>query len=64
MQASMNRRPLPRLATQLIVLLPTLGVTALLGQVGMAPVPRMLAGVGVGMVLIMFVAWWQRRRSS
>jgi hypothetical protein len=49
---------------QLIVLLPTLGVTALLGQLRMAPVPRMLAGVGVGLVLIMFVAWWQRRRAS
>jgi hypothetical protein len=60
----MNRRPLPRLAAQLIVLLPTLAVTGLLGQLRMAPVPRMLAGIGVGLVLITLVTWWQRRAGS
>jgi hypothetical protein len=48
------------LARQLIVLLPTLAVSALLGYVGLAPVPRLAASLGFGAVLIAFLAYLRR----
>ncbi len=56
-------RPLPRLAAQFIVLIPTLAVTFWLQHAGVGVFPRMLAGLSVGMILIMLVALWQRRAS-
>lgn len=46
---------------KLCVLIPTLAVSALLAHWGMPVLPRLLIGVGVGMLLIMLVAIRQRR---
>jgi hypothetical protein len=52
----------PRIVHQLAVLIPTLGVSALLAVWRVPLLPRLVAGVGVGLILIVCVALWQRRR--
>jgi hypothetical protein len=48
------------LARQLVVLLPTLGVSALLGYVGLPLVPRVVASLGFGAVVIAGMAYLRR----
>jgi hypothetical protein len=48
------------LAQQLIVLLPTLAVSTLLGYFGLPLVPRILASLGFGAVLIAGLAYFRR----
>ncbi|HET7541256.1 MAG TPA: hypothetical protein VFK05_15365 [Polyangiaceae bacterium] len=48
------------LAQQLFVLLPTLAVSALLGQIGLPLLPRMAASLGFGAVLIAGLAYRRR----
>ena len=57
-----QRRPRPNraLARQLMVLLPTLAVSALLGYAGLPPVPRLAASLGFGAVLIAGLAYLRR----
>jgi len=56
----MTPRPNRALARQLIVLLPTLAVSALLGYAGFSPVPRIAASLGFGAVLIAGLAYFRR----
>lgn len=50
------------LGLQLIVLIPTVAVSALLGHAGVAPLPRLAASLGFGMILITGVAYFRRRK--
>jgi hypothetical protein len=50
------------LATQLLVLVPTLALSAFLGQRGVPLGTRIGLVLGFGMILIAAVAAWQRRR--
>jgi hypothetical protein len=54
-------RPTPT-AAQMIVLLPTLALSALLGRFGVALMARIVTSLGFGMVLIWVVSVWQRRQ--
>ena len=47
---------------QLMVLLPTLLVSAVLGEQGMPAIPRLFASLGFGLVLIAGVALWRKHR--
>ena len=62
--SNLRNAPRPRsnraLGQQLIVLLPTLAVSALLGHWGLALGPRILASLGFGAVLIAGVAYFRR----
>lgn len=53
-----------RLTQQLIVLVPVLVTTYALGTRGVPLLPRMAAGVGVGMVLMVLVYLWERKHRS
>jgi hypothetical protein len=53
-------RPNRALARQLMVLLPTLAVSVLLGYAGLPPVPRLAASLGFGAVLIAGLAYFRR----
>lgn len=53
-----------RTLLQLIVLLPTLALSAVLGHTGVALVPRLVFSLGFGMMLIAAVAAWQRKRNG
>jgi hypothetical protein len=56
----MTPRPNRALGQQLIVLLPTLVVSFVLGQFGLPPVPRIAASLGFGAVLIAGLALIRR----
>ncbi len=51
-----------RLVGQLIVLIPTVATSALLGHERVAPLPRLVASLGVGLLLIAAVAHARRKR--
>ena len=51
-----------RLIAQLVVLIPTLATSALLAYEHVAPVPRLIASLGVGLLLIAGVAHARRKR--
>ncbi len=51
-----------RLVAQLVVLIPTLAVSALLGYERVALAPRLVASLGVGMFMIAVVARARRSR--
>lgn len=57
----MTYRPTPT-AAQMIVLLPTLALSALLGHFGVALMARIITSLGFGMMLIAVVSVWQRRQ--
>ena len=50
------------LVTQLLVLLPTLALSAFLGHRGVPLGNRIVLVLGFGMILIVAVAAWQRRQ--
>jgi hypothetical protein len=50
-----------RLLRQLLVLLPTVALSAWLGRQGLPPLPRLIGSLGFGMFLIMVVAYAHRR---
>jgi len=50
-----------RIVAQLVVLIPTLGTSALLAHEGVAPVPRLITSLGVGLLLIAAVAHARRK---
>jgi hypothetical protein len=50
-----------RLVAQLLVLIPTVATSAVLGYEGVAPVPRLIASLGVGLLLIAGVAHARRK---
>jgi len=52
-----------RLIGQLVVVIPTVALSAYLGHLGMRPIPRLVLSLGFGMALIGLVALWQRRKS-
>ena len=53
-----------RLVAQLVVLIPTLATSAFLAHENVAPVPRLIASLGVGLLLIAGVAYARRKSSS
>ncbi|HWZ88771.1 MAG TPA: hypothetical protein VNW92_07970 [Polyangiaceae bacterium] len=55
-------RPKVPLSEQMMVLLPTLVVSALLGHLGMPLLPRVLASLGLGGMLIAGLAYFRHRR--
>lgn len=59
----MNGRLYPPIARYL-VLAPTVLFSMWLTSVGVAPLPRLAAGVSLGAVMILLVARYQRRRAS
>jgi hypothetical protein len=56
----MTPRPKATLVQQLIVLLPTLAVSALLGHVGLPLAPRIAASLGFGAVIMACLAYLRR----
>jgi hypothetical protein len=50
-----------RLVGQLVVLIPTLATSAVLGYEHVALVPRLIASLGVGLLLIAVVAYARRK---
>ncbi len=58
---NLERRP-SRLFMQLSVLLPTLALSFGLMALGIPPIPRLLVALGFGMVMIVSLYLWQRRR--
>ena len=54
--------PQPTLSQKLVVLVPTLIVSALLAHWGMSVLARVLVGLGVGMLLIALVALRRERQ--
>jgi len=55
-------RPNTALSQQLAVLLPTLGMSWLLGYAGVQPAPRLAASLGFGAVLIAVLAYTRRAK--
>ena len=51
-----------RLVAQLVVLIPTLAASGFLGYERVAPIPRLVASLGVGMLMIAVVARARRSR--
>jgi len=56
-----DNKPSHRLAGNLIVLLPTVALSAYLGHLHVAFVPRLVLSLGLGMILIAAVAYSRRR---
>jgi hypothetical protein len=50
-----------RLLGQLIVIVPTVAMSAWLGHQGVPPLQRLIGSLGLGMFLIMVVAYARRR---
>jgi hypothetical protein len=50
-----------RLLGQMIVVIPTIAISAWLGRLGVSALPRLMGSLGFGMFLIMVVAYARRR---
>jgi uncharacterized membrane protein YfcA len=53
-----------RRVAQLLVLVPTVAMSAFLGSLGVGALPRLVGSLGFGMMLIAAVAMWQRNQGS
>ena len=57
-------RALPGPVARYLVLGPTLALSVVLSSFGYPPLPRLAASLGLGALLIMLVAYFQRRRAA
>jgi hypothetical protein len=60
--APMISRPRVPIGEQMMVLVPTVAVSALLAYLGMPLLPRVLASLGLGAVLIAGIAYFRHRK--
>jgi hypothetical protein len=53
-----------RWISRIVVVVPTMLVAFFLGKLNVPVLPRVVAAVGVGMILMFAVALWSRRRDK